>query len=135
MKIGKYELVFGIKEFLVISVAFFASLGLLAFYASFLSSSGPNYPSLDKLSRFDTTTGAAVLTSPKQFTAANCDVFISTPNKQITYVNTIACEDIDKTTVTKQQLLDFGNGQKGTYTVVISSEETNEGTSFSFTVN
>ena len=135
MRIGNYELVFGIKEFLVISLAFFASLGLLAFYASFLSSSSPNYPSLDKLSRFDATTGAAVLTSPKQFTATNCDIFISAPDKQIKYVNTIACEDIDKTTVTKQQLLDFGNGQKGTYSVIIFSENTSEGTSFSFTVN
>jgi len=135
MRIGNYELVFGIKEFLVISVAFFASLGVLVLYTSFLSSSGPQYPSLDKLSRFDAVAGAAVLTSTHQFSATDCDVFISTPNKQITYVNTIACEDIDKTTVTKQQLLDFGNGQKGTYTVVISSEETNEGTSFSFTVN
>jgi hypothetical protein len=134
MKIGNYELVFGIKEFLVISLAFFASLGALSLYASFLSSSGPNYPSLDKLSRFDAIAGAAVLTSSQQFFATQCDIFISTPSRQITYVNTIACEDIDKTTVTKEDLLTFGNEQKGTYTIIIFSEETNEGASFSFSI-
>ena len=134
MKIGNYELVFGIKEFLVISLAFFASLSVLALYASFLTSSGPNYPSLDKLSRFDAIAGAAVLTSSQQFTASECDVFISTPDRQIKYASTVACEDVDKTTITQDDLLTFSDGQKGTYTVIIYSEETNEGTSFSFTI-
>ncbi|HLC39514.1 MAG TPA: hypothetical protein VJJ76_01380 [archaeon] len=133
MQIGNYEILIGRKEILVLALAFFAAAGVLVFYVSYFG--GPHYTSLQQASRFDKLTGAAVLATSQQFSAAICDIFVSNPERKIKYFDSVLCADLDKTTVTVEQLLAFGEEKKGAYTIIIFASETNEGVAFSFKID
>ena len=133
MQIWNYEILIGRKEILVLALAFFAAAGVLVFYVSYFG--GPHYTSLQQASRFDKLTGTVVLATSQKFSAADCDVFVSNPDRQIKHFDTVACEDLDKTTVAPEQLLAFGEEKKGPYTIIIFASETNEGVAFSFNID
>ena len=138
MIIGNYEFVFGRREKIILSVVLLAVLGVVVFFNFFAANNGPESSivsgsSLIKISRFDSTS-AAVLASPTPISAENCDIFISPPDRQIKYFDTIACGDLGNTTVTKNDLLSFGNNQSGVYALIVSGEDSKEGTIFAFAI-
>jgi len=117
--------------FIVLAVSFFSVI--LVSYIFYASSQGPQYPSMIKLGRYNAVTGAVAL-SPS-FATGNCNIFITGPGRQMKYYSTVPCENLDSTTIAKEEFLSFGNYAKGSYTVTIFSEATGKGTTFSFRID
>ena len=136
MIIGDYEIIFGKREKILISAVIAAVLGI-AFYSFYFTNQAPQTPAAPQSAAQNTPTGSsfAYLAPRSPISAKNCDVYISAPDKLLKYYSTISCDDLNSTKITKEELLNFGNNQKGVYYVTIFSEETNEGTNFSFAVN
>lgn len=122
------------RRLLVLMVlAVFSFVVILVSYIFYAPSQGPQYPSISKQSRYNAVTGAVAL-SPS-LPAGSCDIFITGPDRQMKYYSTAPCENLDKTTIAKEEFLSFGNYAKGSYTVTIFSEATGTGTTFSFRID
>jgi len=138
MRVGNYELVFGIKEILAVSLAFLVALGSYSFLSMFSNGNPGSSPTFSTLSRYDSSTGSVVLTSATPIAEndsnSSCDVYVTPPDRQIRFFNIVPCDSLSSTSIPIQALRDFGNGLNGTYTVVVYSQNGGNGESFSFEI-
>lgn len=127
----------GFKSILAVVVAAAFLIGVFAFY--FLGSLTTKHSAvkLEKLPYYDTATQSVVLTNNTASLSGlqNCDIYISGPTKQIKYFETVNCNSLSSTEISRQDLLNLFNDQQGVYSVIIFSQQVNRGTNVSFQIN
>jgi len=135
MGILDYELQFGVKEFVVISLGFVAFLSVLIAMNFYIKSIGPQLIPPGGAGGLNSVNGAFVLASPAAITPSSfCDIFVSTPSKHIRFLQTISCGSMNITKFSSDDILSLGNGEKGTYMLIVYSNDTSEGKVFSLNV-
>lgn len=134
MGLDKHGFSLGKIWIFVIVFVILVGLGIAFSYNFFFKTHFLSYPSSEVGLFSQAAVSGSFSTSAKEFSGASCDVFVSPPNKQIKYFTTVECKDLGKTAVTDDELLGFGNGMKGVYTLIVFSQETSEGKIFSFKI-
>jgi len=73
---------------------------------------------------FDNKTQSVVLTNNTVSLSGlqNCDIYISGPGKQIKYFESVDCNSLSSTEISRDDMTSLFDNQKGTYTVIINSD-------------
>lgn len=130
---NQYELTsFGIKVIVIVIAA--AVISTATFFA--LNSGKSNVVKLENLPFYDSATKAVVLSNNTASLSGyqNCDIYVSGPTKNIKYFETVNCDSLSSTEISKQDLLNMFGGQTGTYTVIIYSEPKSQGSILQFSI-
>lgn len=122
MAVGQFS-GFGLKIIVIIIAAAIFSVGMF-FALSFFNSQPQQAIKLQNLPFYDSTTSAVVLSNNTASLSGmpNCDIYISGPSKQIKYFETVSCDTLSSTEISKQDILNFFDNQTGTYTILINSD-------------
>ena len=125
----------GLKGILVIAAALCVSVGMILSILYFTGQ--PSTVKMENSVFYDKSTNSIVLSNNTASLAGlnECDIFVSGPSKQIKYLSTVDCSSLSSTAIDRQDLLDLFNGQKGTYTVIINSQEQPTGKILQFSIS
>lgn len=119
MFFGSHEFKFprGILLFFIVFAVGATGVYLTSFYfARFASSSEPTTPLTASIFTMDREAVA------EEFSGESCDIFVTMPNKQLKYFDTVDCAELGNIESIRDQLFDFSGEQMGEYTVTIFSD-------------
>jgi len=124
----------GLKVIIIVIAVLGISFGIL-FSLSYLTRQ-PSTVKMENTPYYDSTTDSVVLTNNTVSLSGldSCDIFVSGPSKKIKYLETVDCDSLSATEISKQDLLDLFNGQKGTYTIIINSQQKPTGRILQFSI-
>ncbi len=129
--------IFALKVVVIVIAAAGFTIGIFFAFNSFNGNNNVNAVKLENLPFYDSTTNAIVLSNNTAALSGlqNCDIYVSGPNKQIKYFQTVNCDKLSSTEISKQTLLSLFNNQQGIYTITIFAQNISRGTNVSFEIN
>jgi hypothetical protein len=124
----------GLKTILIVIVISVVCFGL--FFAFSYINSQPSSVKMENTPYYDNSTASIVLANNTASLSGlnSCDIYVSGPNKKIKFLQTVDCDSLSSTEIKKQDLLDLFNGQKGTYIILINSEQKPTGRILQFAI-
>jgi hypothetical protein len=126
----------GLKTILIVIAAFCIFFGIIFSFYYFNKSQETSAIKMENTQYYDNTTGSVVLANNTASLSGldSCDIFVSGPSKKIKYLDSVGCDSLSATEISKQDLLDLFNGQKGTYTIIINSQQKSTGRFLQFSI-
>jgi len=123
-----------LKVIIIVIAAFAVSLGIL-FSFSYLNKQ-PTAIKMENIPYYDSSTKSVVLANNTASLSGldSCDIFVSGPSKKIQFLETVDCSSLSSTTISREDLLDLFGGQKGTYTIIINSQQKSTGRILQFSI-
>jgi hypothetical protein len=117
----------GLKIILTVIAAALVTIGIMSFF--YYNQPQPSAPKFENTSYYDSQTHSIVLANNTASLSGltNCDIYVSGPSKQIKYFETVSCNSLSTTEISKQDLLSLFNNQNGIYTIILYSENTTVG--------
>ena len=123
-----------LKAVIVIIAAVVVVLSLFASFYFFTSP--PSAVDLEKTPYYDSSTSSVVLANNTASLSGlqDCDIFISGPSKQIKFFETVSCDSLSSVEISKDDMMNLFDSQKGIYTVIINSEINGQGKFLQFAI-
>jgi hypothetical protein len=134
MSVNELFAAIGLKMILVVVAIFAVCFGL--FFAISYFNSQPFVIKMERTPFYDNTTGSIVLVNNTASLSglSDCDIYVSGPSKKMKYLETVGCDSLSATEVKRQDLLNLFDNQKGTYTIIIDSEQKSTGMVLQFDI-
>lgn len=120
--------------FIVLALAAFSVVGGVFFFVSV--SQTQSALKLENLPFYDTKTQSIVLSNNTASLSGltNCNVYVSGPSRQIKYYETVNCDSLSSTEISKQNLLNLFSNNTGDYTVIVYPENSTQGRILQFSI-
>lgn len=120
----EFLLQYGIKIVLTIAAAAIVTVGIFSLINYFNHPSSVTSVKITASPYYDTQTRSVVLANNTASLSGlqNCDIYVSGPNKQMKYFETVSCDSLSSIEISRADLLNLFGNQTGTYTILINSD-------------
>lgn len=134
MTLREFFAEYGLRVFAVVVAAVVVSFAI--FFSLNFFSQKSSVVKLENTPFFDNKTQSVVLTNNTVSLSGlqNCDIYVSGPSKQIKYFESVDCNSLSSTEISKDDMTNLFDNQKGTYTVIINSESNSQGRILQFAI-